>query len=52
MWPGPEFSTDWVTFTDEVLDKKLHFLCSANQQKNIKSEIKGCNKNVQTFGES
>ena len=26
MWPNPQFSADLVTFTQEVLNEKLHFL--------------------------
>ena len=28
MWPHPQETADLVTFTEEVLDGKLHFLCS------------------------
>ena len=28
MWPNPHFPADLVTFTEEILDGKLHFLCS------------------------
>ena len=28
MWPKPQFSADLVTFTEEILNGKLHFLCS------------------------
>ena len=28
MWPSPQFSADLVTFTEEILNGKLHFLCS------------------------
>ena len=28
MWPNPQFSADLVTFTEEILNGKLHFLCS------------------------
>ena len=29
MWPNPQFPTaDLVTFTEEILNEKLHFLCS------------------------
>ena len=24
----PHFSADWVSFTEEILNEKLHFLCS------------------------
>ena len=28
MLPNPQFSADLVTFTEEILHGKLHFLCS------------------------
>ena len=28
MWPNPQISADLVTFTEETLNRKLHFLCS------------------------
>ena len=28
MWPNPQEITDLVTFTEEILNGKLHFLCS------------------------
>ena len=28
MWPNPQFPADLVTFTEETLNGKLHFLCS------------------------
>ena len=28
MWPNPQFPTDLVTFTEEILNGNLHFLCS------------------------
>ena len=28
MWPNPEETADLVTFTEEILNGKLHFLCS------------------------
>ena len=28
MWPNPQFSVDLVTFTEEIFNRKLHFLCS------------------------
>ena len=30
MWPNPQFSVDLVTFTEEILNRKLHFLCNDN----------------------
>ena len=26
MWPNPQFPADLVTFTEEILNGKLHFL--------------------------
>ena len=28
MWPKPQFPADLVTFTEEILNGKLHFFCS------------------------
>ena len=28
MWPNPQSTADLVTFTEEILNGKLHFLCS------------------------
>ena len=28
MWPNPLFPADLVTVTEEILNRKLHFLCS------------------------
>ena len=28
MWPNPQFPADLVTFAEEILNGKLHFLCS------------------------
>ena len=30
MSPNPQKYADLVTFTEEILNRKLHFLCSAN----------------------
>ena len=30
MGPNPQFSADLVTFTEEILNGKLHFLCSVS----------------------
>ena len=32
MWPNPQFSEDFITFTGEILNGKLHFLCSVNRR--------------------
>ena len=28
MWPNPEETANLVTFTEEILNGKLHFLCN------------------------
>ena len=28
MWPNPQETADLVTFTEEIINGKLHFLCS------------------------
>ena len=28
MWPNPQETADLITFTEEILHGKLHFLCS------------------------
>ena len=33
MSPNPEKTADLVTFTEEILDGKLHFLCRDTQMK-------------------
>ena len=30
MWPNPQFSADLATFTEEILNGKLYFLCYEN----------------------
>ena len=29
MWPNPQEAVDIITFTEEILNEKLHFLGSA-----------------------
>ena len=36
MWPNPQEPADLVTFTDEILNGKLRFLCSV---KNLLSNL-------------
>ena len=31
MWPNPQETEDLVTFTEEILNGKLHFLCSVTK---------------------
>ena len=33
MWQNPQYPADLVTFTEEILNGKLHFLCSNMNQK-------------------
>ena len=30
MWPNPQIPADLITFTEEILNGKLHFLCSGH----------------------
>ena len=39
MWPNPQFPADLVTFTEEILNGKLHFLCSVRQSTNFTNRI-------------
>ena len=32
MWPNPQFTTDLLTFTEEILNGKLHFMCSVTNK--------------------
>ena len=32
MWPNPQFPADLVTFTEEILNGKLHFLYSVSSK--------------------
>ena len=34
MWPNPQKTADLVTFTEEILNGKLYFLCSVNRVPN------------------
>ena len=36
MWPNPQFSADLVIFTEEIINGKLHFLCSDKPKNKIK----------------
>ena len=31
MWPNPHETVDLVTFTEEIFNEKLHFLCSVRK---------------------
>ena len=32
MWPNPQFPADLVTFTEEILNGKPHFLCIVSRK--------------------
>ena len=34
MWPNPQLPADLVTVTEEILNEKLHFLCSVSNRLN------------------
>ena len=33
MWPSPQGTANLITFTEEILNGKLHFLCSVTAEK-------------------
>ena len=39
MWPNPQFPADLVTFTGEILNGKLYFLCSKDSTRTQCFEI-------------
>ena len=41
MRPNSQFPADLVTFTEEILNRKLHFLCSVNWliKKGVKNNL-------------
>ena len=39
MWPNPLFTADLVKFTDEILNGKLHFLCSEKMVNSLNPSI-------------
>ena len=49
MWPNPQETTDLVTFTEEILNGKLHLLCSERSKGSLQisflllSKFKGIN---------
>ena len=40
MWPNVQFSVDLVTFTEVILNGKLHFLGSVNAEVYSKKNLK------------
>ena len=39
MWPNPQFPAGLVTFTEEILNGKPHFLCSDKDEFRTLSNI-------------
>ena len=42
MWPNPQKTADLVTFTEEIHNGKLHFLCNADHSKQIWGNLYVC----------
>ena len=40
MWPNPQFPTDLITFTEDILIEKLHSLCSDTSGEHCMKGIK------------
>ena len=38
MWPNPQGAADLVTFTEEIFNERLHFLCSVSLPKHNNSK--------------
>ena len=52
MWPNPQETADLVTLTEEILNKKLHFLCSELStagERQIKTWFRGLERNLFTI---
>ena len=40
MWPNPQFPANLVTFTEEIFNEKLYFLCSEfNYQTKLNRDV-------------
>ena len=44
MWSNPEETADLVTFIEEILNGKLHFMCSVTNRYELKDNICRPNK--------
>ena len=51
-WPNPQETADWVTFTEETLIGKLHFLSSGKLQGRWESNVHLMNSIDQSIPES
>ena len=40
MWPNPQETADLLVFTEEILNEKLHLLCSYFRWQQHASELK------------
>ena len=51
MQPNPQFRADLVTFTGEIVNGKLHFLCIENQTKSLlpKTQVVPCELQTNEF---
>ena len=49
MWPNPKFPADLVTFTEEIFNGNLHFLCSVALRWNGTSETSNKEAELSTF---
>ena len=51
MWPKPQDTADLITFTEEILNGKLHFLCSATLSEwiNIWMEEINCDESKKSY---
>ena len=41
MWPDPQFPVEMITFTEEILNRNLHFLCSTIKPLIVAAHIHG-----------
>ena len=46
MWPNPQETADILTFTEEILDGKLQFLCSDGSEEIKKVNAWAIKKNL------
>ena len=49
MWPDPQETTDLVTFTEEILNGKLHLLCSVWNQRFLELLLTELFWNIRSF---
>ena len=47
MWPNPQETADLVTFTEEILNGKLHFLCRDTKDFYFENDEVGIKKVLQ-----